>query len=158
MEAKDVMSLPWKQVTDWSELSASIENWIGDRFVGETDVNVFVENVYRDIARKLNIPYVQLKPILNAENAPFYSLKNRLFNDCNGYGKKNSNLIELENILRIPDISKVDNDADTDNVSACLKMFEELSNAEKILFLEKIGKINVKIEYCAVQSEDVTVD
>lgn len=157
MEAKDVKKLPWKQVTDWSALSATNENWKGEHFVCETDVNVFVENVYRDISRQLNIPYEQLQPILVAENAPFNSLKAHLFKVYTGYGRKNTNLIKLEGSLRIPDISKAENDVATDNVSVCMKMFKGLSDIEKMLFLEKIGKISVKIEHYAVQAEDVAV-
>ena len=157
MEAKDVKNLPWKQVTDWSGLSASNENQIGESFVCKADVDLFVENVYRDIARQLNIPYEQLQPILVAENEPFNSLEARLFKAYIGYGRKQPKLIELEGMLRIPDISKVEEDVATDNVSACLKMFEGLSNIGKMLFLEKIGKISVKIEHYAVQ-EDVAVD
>ena len=158
MEAKDVRNLPWKQVTDWSGLAASSRNWAGDRFVCEANVDVFVENVYRDIARQLNIPYEHLQPILVAENAPFNSLKSQVFRGDIVYGRNHTTLIKLEGTLRIPDISKVEDDVATDNVSACLKMFEGLSNIEKMLFLEKIGKISVKIEHYALQAEDVAVD
>ena len=158
MEAKDVKNLPWKRVTDWSGLSASNEDRLGNHFVCKVDVDVFVENVYRDIARKLNIPYEQLQPILTTENEPFNLLEARLFKDYIGYGRKHPNLIKLEGTLRIPDISQVENNIATDNVSACLKMFEGLSKIEKMLFLEKIGKISVKIEHYPVQAEDVAVD
>lgn len=158
MEVKDVTSLPWKKVTDWSELSASNEYWLGDRFVCATDVNVFVENVYRDISRKLNIPYEQLKPILKDENEAFYTLKERLFKACFRYGKKDSLLIELENTLRVPDISNIENAVIEDKVGICFKLFEELSDIEKTIFLQKIGKINVKIERFAVQTEETVVE
>lgn len=77
MEIKDVKSLPWKKVTDWSALCESYANFFGDNFVTKKDVKVFVDNVYREIARQLNIPYEQLKPILDAENEPFNTLKKR---------------------------------------------------------------------------------
>ena len=158
MEAKDVTSLSWKKVTDWSELSATNENCWGDRFVSATDVDVFVENVYRDIARQLNIPYEQLKPILMAENGAFNTLKERLFKAYTGYATKNAQLIELENTLRVPDISKIENIVTEDKVSICFKLFEELSDIEKTVFLQRIGKINVKIERFAVQTEETVVE
>lgn len=158
MEVKDVTSLPWKKVTDWSELSASEIDFLGDRCVCETDVNVFVENVYRDISRKLNIPYEHLKPILKDENEAFYTLKGRLFKGGSRYEKKNSILIELENTLRVPDISNIENDVIEDKVGICFKLFEELSDIEKTIFLQKIGKINVKIECFAVQTEETVVE
>lgn len=156
MEAKDVISLPWKKVTDWSELSASNGCW-GKCYVCDTDLNVFVENIYRNISRKLNINYEQLKPILVAENDPFYRLKANLFDYYDGYDKNHPRLIELQNTLRVPDISNIEDAVTTDNVSICLKLFEELPDIEKMVFLQKIGKINVKIERFAVQ-EETTVD
>lgn len=158
MEAKDVKSLSWRKVTDWSELSESYIGFLGLRYVCETDVNVFVENVFRDIARKLGIPYEQLKPVLQDENSSFYTLKKRLFAAYPGLDKMSTCLIELEDTLRVPDIIGVKNVVSDDNVSNCLKMFEELSNIEKMVFLQKIGKINVKIEYFAVQEEESAVD
>lgn len=154
MEAKDVKSLSWKKVTDWSELSASSRDLEGHYYVCAKDVNIFVENVFRDIARKLGIPYEQLQPVLQAENSAFYSLKKRIFRIYAVYGRMNDRLIELENTLRVPDISDVKNVVTDDNVSNCLEMFEGLSNIEKMVFLQKIGKINVKIEQFAVQAVD----
>ena len=157
MEAKDVISLPWKKVTDWSELSASSEDCWGKYYVCATDVDIFVENIYRNISRKLNIHYEELKPILMAENGAFYTLKNRLFKAYSGYGKSNTRLMELQNTLRVPDISNIEDAVTADNVSICLKLFKELSDIEKMVFLQKIGKINVKIERFAVQ-EETTVE
>lgn len=159
MEAKDVLSLPWKKVTDWSELSESYkDSWYEKYFVCAEDVNVFIENVYRDIARKLNIPYEQLEPILKAENEAFYSLEEKLFKINSGYGRTNKRLIELQNTLRVPDTSNIEDTVTADNVSVCLKLFEGLSNIEKMVFLQKIGKINVKIEHFAVQAEESAVE
>ncbi len=160
MEVKDVMNLPWRKVTDWSDLSASAELFSGKFYVCKTDVNVFVERLYRNVARQLSIPYGNLLPILIAENGPFYTLKDLIFSDDHAYSKDDSKLIDLESTLRIPDTSKFNNNVATDNVSACLKMFEGLSDVEKILFLEKIGRISVKIEHCKIAEEvtDVTAD
>ncbi len=159
MEAKDVTNLPWKQVTDWSGLCASFSSG-GKWYVTKGDVKAFVEGAYRDVARQLNIPYERLNPILVAENEPFNSSYNQLFRGLitGAYATNDPNLIKLKGMLRIPDVSKVENDVATDNVSACLKMFEGLSNIEKMLFLEKIGKISVNIEHHALQAEDVAVD
>lgn len=158
MEAKDVKNLPWKKVTDWSELTASDKDKAGDYFVCAADVKVFVENVYRDISRQLNIPYEQLLPILKDENGAFYTLKKRLFEDYSGYGKKNKQLVELENTLRVPDISNIENAVTEDKVGICFKLFEELSDIEKTVFLQKIGKINVKIERFPMQTEETTTE
>ena len=42
MEAKDVTRLPWKKVTDWSELSTSEEGFFRrNLFVTATDISIF---------------------------------------------------------------------------------------------------------------------
>ena len=145
MEAKDVMNLPWKGITDWSELPAV---WIadkGDYCVTVEDIDVYIENIFRDIARQLKIPYETLLPILKDENHAFYSLKEQMFQNDLIYGVTGSRLTDLKRLLRVPDISNIKEIDTADNVSCCLEMFEKLSDVEKIEFLQKIGKINVTI-------------
>ena len=109
-------------------------------------------DVYRDISRQLNISYERLLPILKEENEAFYNLKCCLFDKYGiAYGKDDVQLLELKNTLRVPDISSIPKY----KVSICLKMFEDLSYMEKIEFLQKIGKINVKIECLSVQAETI---
>ena len=141
MEAKDVKSLPWKKVTDWSELSASNKNEWDICFVCSSDVSAFVENVFRNIARQLSIPYEELKPILLDENTAFYTLKKRLFKLATGYTRENTQLIELENTLRVPDVSNIENTIKKDKMSACLELFKGLSDIEKTVFLQEINII-----------------
>lgn len=149
MDAKDVKKLPWTKLTDWTQLPAT--SYERD-CVEESDINVFLENVYRDISRKLNISYELLLPILREENEAFYDLKEKLFVRSNeAYGKANVKLLCLQDTLRVPDISSIHKD----KVSICFKMFEDFSDMEKIEFLQKIGKINVKIECLSVQAETI---
>ena len=155
MEAKDVLNLPWKKVTDFSDLSATYEDPCGYHYVCETDVDVFIENIYRDISRKLSIPYEDLSSILTAENSAFYKLKNRLFKLYNAYSRKSTKLIELLDTLRVPDISNVEISVTANNVSICLIMFESLTDMEKALFLQRIGKIHIKVEHFPTQRATV---
>ena len=155
MEAKDVLSLPWKKVTDFSDLSETYVDLVGDSYVCKTDVDVFIENIYRDISRKLNIPYEDLNPILTAENNAFYKLKKQLFKKYNGFSRDSTRLVKLLNTLRVPDISNVEISVTANNVSICLKMFESLTDMEKTLFLQKIGKIDIKVEHFPTQTTTV---
>ena len=155
MEAKDVLSLPWKKVTDFSDLSETYVDLVGDSYVCKTDVDVFIENIYRDISRKLNIPYEDLNPILTAENNAFYKLKKQLFKKYNGFSRDSTRLVKLLNTLRVPDISNVEISVTANNVSVCLKMFESLTDMEKTLFLQKIGKIDIKVEHFPTQTATV---
>ena len=141
MEAKDVLTLPWERVKDWSLLSSSDMRHDGAQtFVSYADVDVFVENLYRDISRKLGVDYKELKKILEEQNTGFYLLKARLFDKGKLYSRDNRRLIELENTLRVPVVEE------KDKLSECLKIFAELSDMEKVIFLQRIGKISVSIE------------
>lgn len=147
MEVKDVLQLPWKKVTDWSELIATFK---GRHFaISEDELDTFVDFIFSDISRKLQIPYDQLYPILKEENRRFYSLKEDLFFEDymkhNGIEDERSylKLIKLQNALIVPDTDFIGN-----KVQRCERLFIELSDAEKLEFLNKIGKINIKIEYC----------
>ena len=148
MEAKDVLQLPWKKVTDWSGLTATCK---GRHFaICEDDLDTFVDFIFSDISRKLQIPYDQLYPILEEENRRFYSLKEDLFFE--DYRKHNGiddelsylKLMKLQNALVVPDTDFITGN----KVNRCERLFKELSDVEKLEFLNKIGKINVKIEYC----------
>ena len=155
MEAKDLIHLSWKKVEDWSELSASHYGTYTQNYrVAYVDVIVFVENIYKELSRKLNISYELLYPILKAENEPFYKLLEDIFSSGTfrnyAYSKDDPCLISLENTLRIPDIDNIET-VTTDNVSSCIKMFEKLSDIEKTVFLEKIGKINIQVEIAGNQ-------
>lgn len=52
--------------------------------------------------------------------------------------------MKLQNALIVPDTDFITGN----KVQRCERLFIELSDAEKLEFLNKIGKINVKIEYC----------
>lgn len=138
MEMEEIRSqFIWDKV-DWSPLIGTYANPFGSFEVTENDINVFVENLYRDVARRLDFPFLEIRTFLEEENAPFYELKKRVFNKFHSYDKKDNRLQALQKTLRLPVIPV------TDNV---LMLFNNLSESDKMKFLEKIGKINVKIEY-----------
>lgn len=139
MRAKDVYSLPWKHVTDWSNLTASTESTTGKYMVGIIDINIFVENIYRDISCELNIPYRILKPILKSKNRSFYRLKRSTFRDGYVYGFKDARLILLKRTLIIPDTSKISKKVTYNKLANCIEMYNQLSDEEKIEFLQETG-------------------
>ena len=148
MEAEDVLQLPWKQVTDWSGLKVTFQ--CGRFTICEDDVETFVYFIFSDIARILRIPYDQLYPVLQEENQRFYSLKKEIFENI--YVKKHGiysesnyvRLLKMQNALMVPDIDVITGN----RIDRCVSLFKELSDAEKAEFLDKIGRIKVKIEYC----------
>lgn len=149
MYANEVKNLKWVPVADWSELTMTNFNIWDDASVGKSDVESFIENVFRDVARKLNIPYTELKPILKEENSAFYSTKDRLFNQFSGVPKAHSRLLQLEKMLRIPDVTTVPDNADQSKVDKFLTDFSALSDREKLEVLQRLGTVSVKVEFFA---------
>ena len=139
MRAKDVYSLPWKHITDWSNLTASTESPTGKYMVGIIDINIFVENIYRDISCKLNIPYIKLKPILIFKNIAFYRLKRTTFRDDYIYGFNDARLILLKRTLMIPDTRKISKKVTYNKLANCIELYNQLSDEEKKEFLRKTG-------------------
>lgn len=150
MYANEVKNLKWIPVLDWQELTMTSFNvWDDAAYVGNSDVESFVETIFKDIARKLNIPYAELEPILKEENSAFYSTKDRLFKKFNGISKTYPCLIELEKMLRIPDVTTVPYNATSSTVDKFLKDFSALSDREKLEVLQHLGTVSVKVEFFA---------
>lgn len=149
MYANEVKNLKWVPVADWSELPMTNFNIWEHAFVGKSDVESFVENVFKDVARKLNIPYTELEPILKEENSAFYSTKDRLFKQFGGVSKTHPRLCELEKMLRIPDVTTVPDNADQSKVDKFLTDFSALSDREKLEVLQRLGTVSVKVEFFA---------
>ena len=149
MYANEVKNLKWVPVLDWSELTMTNFSDSNKAFVGKSDVENFVENVFKDLARKLNIPYTELEPILIEENSAFYSTKDRLFKKYKGLSKTNLRLLELEKMLKIPEVTTVPDNVSQSNVDKILTDFFALSDIEKIEVLQRIGTVSVKVEFFA---------
>lgn len=135
MEAKDVLSLPWTKI-DWQDLH-SCNGFLGE-YVEVSHIHTFVESVYHEVSRKLNIPYKELYPILKSENEPFYrSLRN--WEDDEALYCEEGTFPHLKEIFRVPNVN-------FDKVTTCVELFEKLSDVEKVQFLQKIGKISVTVQ------------
>ena len=68
MHTKDISNvrrLQWVSVEDWSEVPETYAALLpfGSK-IGEKDIDAFVENLFRDVARKLNIAYADIAPTL----------------------------------------------------------------------------------------------
>ena len=96
MQANEIKNLKWIPVTDWSKLTAIEFDFWGDSFVGNGDIKNFVDNVFKDVARKLNISYKELGQILKEEISAFFSSKCIIFHHYSGLNKKSSHLVETQ--------------------------------------------------------------
>ena len=95
----EVKNVEWINA-DWSKLRGTCI-----AYVGSADVDRLVENTYRHIAKELHIPYEELAPVLKEQNAEFYRKKDELYKIADGYRKNNPALLELEALLKVPDIA-----------------------------------------------------
>lgn len=138
MEVNDVMALPWRGVTE-TELSLILQT-AGKQFdlVSKRDVEVWAESIFREAARKLGISYVNLYPILKQENHAFFIALRNLFRHCPGLSKDNDTFRTLMKYLKIPCRYQ-------DDLDKYLKLFEELSDMEKLIFLKIVGKVQVSV-------------
>lgn len=147
MYANEVKNLKWVSVSDWSELTMTEFGGWNKEFVGKSDVESFVENVFKDVARKLNIPYTELEPIFKEENSAFYATKDRLFKHFKGVLRVHPSLIKLEKMLKIPDVTTIPDNINQSNVDKLLTDFSALNDREKLEVLQRLGTVSVKVEF-----------
>lgn len=63
---------------------------------------VFADQLFRDIARKLNIPYYKIICILKKENKAYYTAVNKLFSSYGGVNKYYEPLSVIKKLLVVP--------------------------------------------------------
>ena len=137
MRAEEVRKLNWVKVKNWSDITQTEYGRFNKKFIGEQDINSFVENIFRDIARRLDIPLKELLPILKEENQPFYKIKKNIYNKFAGLEIKDKEFSELKSLLRIPDISFLDKQQPT--VNSILEDFSKLSYEDKEKVVDAIN-------------------
>lgn len=143
----------WGKWEDWSKMSGSKygDSWFDlEAHVIESDIEEYLEIIYRDISRNFNVSYKELKTLIENENLAFFSRKKKIFKINSCYGKDSRRLMQLERMLMVPIKRKYN---PTNNLENCLEIFGKLSDEEKINFLKKIGKINIEVSF--LHPEDV---
>lgn len=143
MKAKDIKKLNWVPVTDWKDLTQTYINLYNGKYVRKEDIECFIENICRDIARKLNISYIDIFPILKEENSAFYGTMKRLFIHNSFYSIADNSLMELEQLLRVPDVESIKDNS----VEKILNDFSLLKDTEKLEVLKRLKLVSVKVEF-----------
>ena len=135
MDVNDVRGLPWIKV-DENEIFKEAIHGIGG--VSEEELKSFAISKFREIGRRFNmIPYEELEAMLKDENEGFFLLIEETFLD----GARAICSRPLKAILEkltLPDLNAVPQDG----IEACIKAYEKLTPGEKVVFFERIGKIN----------------
>lgn len=145
MQASDVKRFGWVGVEDWSALTQSVHTIDDGLYVGFMDIEDFVESVFQESARQLNIPYEELKPVLVEKNAEFYAEKERTFKMYKALYKDHVQLYKLRTMLRIPDISSIPAEMIKSRVEIILDDFAGLSDDEKKEVLQRLGVVRIQI-------------
>ena len=142
IKKEELLKLPWFQLKDWSNLTATgYDESEGSYYVEKKDMDYFIENLYRNMARRIEMPYEDFKEIMEGQNSAFYKLKHRMFGWRSAwarYGRENKELLALESLFMVPDISQIveKNKADT-----CLQLFRELSALDQNKLLKKMQEV-----------------
>lgn len=141
----DIRNLNWIPVRDWSSLPAT--GMAISQYVTKTDMENFVEMIFREKARKLHIPYTEIESILKDENTPFYSTLNTTFErvDYMGLSRASEKVLTLQDMLRVPDVHSIP-DEEKLSVEKFLHNFATLTNTEKVEVLQHLGNISITFE------------
>ena len=132
----------WEKWGGWSKMSGT--DWRNNEYyVTKLDFEEYLEIIYKDISRNFNVSYEELKTLIENENQAFFNRKERMFNGSS-LRKDGARLIHLEEMLMVPIMRKYN---PTNNLENCLKIFWKLSDEEKMIFLKKIGKINIEVSF-----------
>ena len=133
MKPEEVRNLNWVKVENWKDITMSNYGDDNKMYIGKEDINSFVESIFRDISRKLDISSEKLIPLLKEENESFYKIMEKFYSKYTGLGMGSTEFKELKTLLRIPDISFIDKgEGITDIIlEKCSKLSDE--DKEKIV-------------------------
>ena len=145
MDAKQIRQLEWSNFTDWEDISRTNKGEMGGLYISKSDIENFVENIFREVARQLNIDYSEIEPILIEENSAFFKAVDAAYGSYKGLGKEAEPFSSIKKMLRIPTVSSVQKKEC--NVEKILKDFETLTEVEKVEVLERLKLISVHIKY-----------
>lgn len=135
MKPEEVRNLNWVKVEDWGEITATYDN-MGTRLITNNDIIAFVENIFRDVARKLDIPAKKLLPIMQDENNAFFQIKSDIFANYEAVGPESEEFLELKKLLRVPEIYFSDEKKIT--VDTLIDEFNKLSDEDKEKFRDAL--------------------
>lgn len=112
MNAQEIRNLKWVKL----EESEEYENWklLPRRTINEKSyienalLDIYLDDVYKQIARKLNISFKDLSTIIKEENSSFYTLKKEIFiRSTSRIGTDDGAWDLLKSYLMIPDVNSV---------------------------------------------------
>lgn len=127
MEAKDILKMDWTYLPgkEWGKLPfdrvdnteilrSAYKILEIDKYVEPEEVvrlnrrklEIFIEQQYRRISRKLGVPYTELEGILKEENAPFYTLLDFYYGEAESIQLTIEIVCELKQTFLLPDLKE----------------------------------------------------
>ena len=110
MTVQEIRNLKWvrleetEEYKDWNLLPK--RTWGTDVYIRNDLVELYLDDVYKQISRKLDISFDELSKLIKEENATFYTLKKEIFTRSNVKDSDKS-WKAIKSFLMIPDITSV---------------------------------------------------
>lgn len=140
MNIADIRKLHWSTIDDWSYIPKTCFGKFR-RYISKSDINNFITQNVRILARKLCVDYNELYKLISDENEAFYSIMDELFQRCEGVGANDEEFLALQEFFRVPCLPYLHSDP----VASILLDFEKLNDRQKEEVLSKLKSESTKV-------------
>ena len=100
MDANKLLTLKWVPVDSWKELNTTGIS----KKIEKVDVVNFIEIKMHEISYELQIPYTEVKSIVESENKTFFLKLKKIFKGTT-LKKNDATLVQVLSLLKLPDVS-----------------------------------------------------
>jgi len=128
MTKTDLRKLEWVKIADWSLLE--VQTGREGPYVDKENINRFLTGVMKDIARKVDIPYKEVKEVITKENEAVYEYVYEIFSTF-VYRPNANEIKQIQETFLIPKVQY--------SVENIVKMYNLLSDEEKKNFKKQIS-------------------
>lgn len=142
---KLIRQAEWVICTTWNQMRSSKD----DETYTETDVDNFVEILFRECAENLGVKYNDIKDVLYGRNIEFFETKARFFNEYDLLEPEDDIWKEFKKLLTIP--KYIANSANP--VARFFENFEQLNLEDRITVLQQLNSTNIKLPTAPIGSE-----
>ena len=108
MDASELLNFKWKNLSglNWEKIPDTYCRNERSYYTKES-VEIFVESVFRGIARELGVPFEEIRNVLEEENKPFFRELNRVFKEMGTDALVWSYISDLRQYFFVPDVQKI---------------------------------------------------
>lgn len=133
----------WLKVERWKEMRCSnpYDEYLDNEYT-ESDLDNFVEILFREFAEAIKVRYSIVKDILYGHNTPFFEEKARYFSEYSAICPSEDTFKSLTNKLFLPSTYGLDKQS---NVQAFLDSFAELELKDKVEILDRLSTAKLEL-------------